>query len=794
MTMHKQSAGWAVIALCAVLLVLFHESLFLGKGLVPTDGIFQSLPWSRTSDAQPSNYLLADQYKTFIPQHHFVHQRIRGGEFPLWNPHLACGVPNLASIQGALLFPIQLLLSPLTPFYASGVAAFLKLFLAGTFAILYLRRLGASPAASFLSGLCFSLCGFMVVWLGHPHVNSAMWLPLLLYYLEGQFCAPPRPRQWAAFAVAFAFMILGGHPPTAVHVTIVIVCYFVYRLAGAGTGRRVQLGAGLIGSLCVGALLAAPQLLPYLEYYRESSSPLSSLALDRWESHLPLSSLVYFILPHISGTPVAGYEDLTSLLGLGEVANFNERTAYFGIVPLFFSLCAVVLRRCRFTCFFLAVAAFSLLVVWGLPPFPEITRLTPVLRDINHTRLLLLVAFSGAVLAGLGFDAAFGLERGRRLNVLLTAFWGAVGGVLWWLAVLTYRNAPLLDHAHRMFLIKQLPVVVCGLIVPAVALFRPLRMPHRVAIILCLGWTSCDLVLFARGYNPSVSHDRYYPHSGVIDFLKKDNSRFRIMGLNDVIVPNTAEVYGLNDARGNDFMTIRRYEELISGTAGDFSFYDAAPSLPDVFSMLNVKYVVAPGPIAVDPGQFELVYANEVAVYRYRQWLERSLVLFNYRVCRTPAEALQTVRDKSFDPRALLVLEEEPEHVAATASTAGSGGTTRIREYGPDTVTMDASMPRPGFLLLLDTYFPGWVAWVNGNPARIYRADYNFRAVSLPAGPSTIRFAYRPASVRSGTILSLIGLILLISLFLDRSMLSGMRSALHISRKGALQSHNKTAP
>ena len=130
-----------------------------------------------------------------IPQHEFVHQQILRGHFPLWNPHLDSGKPNLGSIQGALLFPINLLLMPLDPFYASGLAAFLKLFLAGVFTMLYLRRLGVSPAAAFLSGLVFSLCGFMIVWLGHPHVNCAMWLPCCFTSSKSRSSShPARPR------------------------------------------------------------------------------------------------------------------------------------------------------------------------------------------------------------------------------------------------------------------------------------------------------------------------------------------------------------------------------------------------------------------------------------------------------------------------------------------------------------------------------------------------------------------------------------------------------------------------
>jgi uncharacterized membrane protein YfhO len=64
-------------------------------------------------------------------------------------------------------------------------------------------------------------------------------------------------------------------------------------------------------------------------------------------------------------------------------------------------------------------------------------------------------------------------------------------------------------------------------------------------------------------------------------------------------------------------------------------------------------------------------------------------------------------------------------------------------------------MPRPGFLLLLDNSFPGWRAYRGDQPLPIYRADYTFRAVALPAGRSTVRFVYRPASFRVGVVVSL---------------------------------------
>jgi len=762
---------WAA-ALAFVLFILLHASLIGGRGLVPADGILNYPPWNQT--APPSNYLLSDQYCTFIPQHEFVHQQILQGRFPLWNPYLDCGEPNLGSIQGALLFPINLLLMPLDPFYASGLAAFLKLLLAGLFTMLYLRRLGVSYAAAFLSGLVFSLCGFMIVWLGHPHVNCAMWFPLLLYFIEKSFQSAsgqatnlfsgPNLRVWIGFAVTYALMLLGGHPPTAAHITIWVGIYFIFRLLQHRREqpfRRLEL---FMGALAIGFFVAAPQMLPYLEYYRYSSSGIASTALQRWSITLPARTSVFFLLPHLSGSPAEGFEDMAQILGLGELPNFNERTGYVGILPLLFAVWAVAFRRCKFTLFYLFVIVASLLVIFGVPPLPAMVRLMPVLSDICQTRLLLFVGFGLAVLAGLGWDTFSRMQERRKMLLSAAGFWLAVGVAMLWLWHVIGRGFQELDQSHRVFLLRQFLMLAGGLVATGVVILWPVRLGRWMPTVVCSGWTAIDLLWFGMGYNPAIPYDHYYPTTPAIEWLKRDHSIFRILGGGTTLVPNTAAVFGLSDARGCDFMSVQRYEELITGDSGDFFFYSSARYLPSVLPLLNVKYLLSSRLLALDPRLFELVYSNGVAIYRFEACPERALAVLNYQVDDDPASVLARVRSGDFDPQQVLLLEQEPGIEAGKESpiaTLGTNTSVRITSYRPDAVGVEVSLTRPGFLLLLDTYFPGWSASVNGRPAKIYRADYNFRAVSLPAGKSMVRFSYRPSSLRTGIALSAASLLAL---------------------------------
>jgi hypothetical protein len=769
-TLLKSARGFFwFAALAGVLLILLHESLFSGKGLVPADGILNWPPWNQARG--PSNPLLTDQTFVFLPTQEFVHQQ---KSFPLWNPYLCCGMPNLGSIQSGLLFPIRLLFSWLDPFSASGPSAFLKLCLAGWFTLLYLRLLGVSNAGAFLAGLAFCLSGFMIVWLGHPLVNSAIWLPLLFYFVEKSFrdgrenaVAAPALRAWAGFAVAFAFMILGGHPPTAIHVTMALAVYFLFRLVGHGR-EQAFLRAGLLaGSVAVGLLLAAPQLLPYLEYYRESSSALASAGLARWSSRLTFPALIHFLLPNALGNPAFGFEDMPKLLNWPEVDNFNAMTAYVGILPLFFAAWAVALRRCQFTKFFFGLAAGSMLVIYAVPPLPELIRALPLLRDINHTRLSLIVVFCAAVLAGLGWDEFSRLRTPRRTLIVTAGFCSMVVVALLCAWHVAAPKLHALDESHWAFLRGQFLILAVGIAVILFLALWPSRWNGRMPAAVCLIWAAGDLLLFGTGYNPAISRDLYYPRTPAIEWLQKDKAAFRIFGRLS-LPPNTAEVFGLSDARGYDFMNVRRYEELITGHAGDFFFYRYPDSIPAAFRLLNVKYDLASDASPRDPAFFELVYSNGISIYRFKECRDRALLLFDYEV-KTPADVLARVSTPGFDPRQVLLLEDQPVPAKlAAAGATNADGAAHILSYEPDDIAIDVSLPRPGFLLLLDTYFPGWSATVNGEAAPILRADYNFRAVSLPAGKSTVCFSYRPASLRMGLYLCAAGLVAIIAAWFPR--------------------------
>jgi hypothetical protein len=159
----------------------------------------------------------------------------------------------------------------------------------------------------------------------------------------------------------------------------------------------------------------------------------------------------------------------------------------------------------------------------------------------------------------------------------------------------------------------QIGVLACGLVAAVIVTRR--RLAPRWLTALCIGWTAVDLLWFAGGYNPAVPREHYYPTTGAIRFLQADPSVFRLFAASTMLIPDTAQVYGLDDVRGQDFMTVARYEELITGRVGDFFFFESATTIPTSFALLNAKYMLAPERAPIDLPGFELV-PRRIAVYR----------------------------------------------------------------------------------------------------------------------------------------------------------------------------------
>jgi uncharacterized membrane protein YfhO len=116
-----------------------------------------------------------------------------------------------------------------------------------------------------------------------------------------------------------------------------------------------------------------------------------------------------------------------------------------------------------------------------------------------------------------------------------------------------------------------------------------------------------------------------------------------------------------------------------------------------------------------------------------------------------------------FDPRQSVILDAVPPNYQQGAIT---GGSVEVLHYTTNQAQMKITTPRDAILVFSDSYYPGWVADVDGVETPIYRANITQRAVVVPAGEHQVRFRFRPMTVVAGCCVSLASILLLLGCFL----------------------------
>ncbi len=168
----------------------------------------------------------------------------------------------------------------------------------------------------------------------------------------------------------------------------------------------------------------------------------------------------------------------------------------------------------------------------------------------------------------------------------------------------------------------------------------------------------------------------------------------------------------------------------------------------------------------LSPGQYELVYDNEVRIYRNNQAFPRAFVVHRAEVASGMEDAIARMKEADFDPAQEAVIEGDPPLAQLAALADGppaSGSTVRFSEYKDSQVRLQVETERPGLLVLADTYYPGWKAYVDGEETPIYPTDVALRSVYLEPGEHEVEFVYSPASFKLGVLISGLSLLALAS-------------------------------
>ncbi|HEU5318548.1 MAG TPA: YfhO family protein [Chloroflexota bacterium] len=174
--------------------------------------------------------------------------------------------------------------------------------------------------------------------------------------------------------------------------------------------------------------------------------------------------------------------------------------------------------------------------------------------------------------------------------------------------------------------------------------------------------------------------------------------------------------------------------------------------------------------------RFRRVYVdNEMALYENQTWLPRAWLVPGAVIEKPSSEIVTRMAQGDFAPERLVILEEQfdlaklPPPLPAEAAVApisfnapradeisSAAGHVRILRADPEHLRLEITASQNAMLFMNDLFYPGWTALVDGQESQIYRANYLYRAVYVPAGPHAVDVVYRPRAFRFGLLLTLL--------------------------------------
>ena len=359
----------------------------------------------------PAMFFYRDIYNYTFPSAHLIHDLCRQGYLPYWNPYLNYGQPMLANPNLLFFYPCTFLII-LLPINIAFKMHFLVHFAwTGIGVYVLARSWGQTYLGALFAAIVFMLSG-PVLSLGNIYNLSACaaWIPWALL-VTGRALESTRRRPWILLSVIFSFQWLAGEPLTMLGTFGLCLAYAFYR-RGVGSklcsqpNFRVLAKFFLVG---VGMLLlCSAQLLPGSSLLSQSRRGVQGLSFGEtttWSVN-PFS-LPEMIVPDFFGSGIAA---TTGWLRLMSDSNLGPHylSVFLGFVPLFCALAGWALGRDRHRNFVAGAAGAFLLLSFGrfTPAFALVYLIFPPLAMVRYpVKLLVLVTFLVAILAGWGFDA-----------------------------------------------------------------------------------------------------------------------------------------------------------------------------------------------------------------------------------------------------------------------------------------------------------------------------------------------------------------------------------------------------
>jgi hypothetical protein len=709
------------------------------------------------------------------------------GELPFWNPYNNCGVPFLAQWNTMPLYPPSLtyLLLPLP--WSLSFFCLLHLWFAGFGMFFIARRWTGSSFAAAFAGVAFAFNGLTLNLLMWPsHIATLSWMPWVVLAVELAWREGGRKIILAAFAGAL--QMLAGGPEIILLTWISLLALWVQQFV-KGESPRVSMfwRFPLVVTLVIS--LAAAQLLPFLDLAAHSQRS-AGYADTRWS--MPGWGWANFLVPMAFGhTWTEGV--------FFQYEQSWTSSYYLGIGALWLALLAVWTVRERRVRLLGAAALIALIFAFGGNTFiyPALRKIIPQLSFVTYPiKYTLVVAFAAPLLAAFALARLFSLSstkggecRGeeaetsqsqipapqpsprlggatentpcskdfqKRLVLVGAILLALIGGILLW----TWQFPFPTDDVHATLLNGLSRAAF--LILTGVLLFVLTRENapglRRIAPLTLIFVAWLDVFTHEPVQNPTVPPSVYELNLARTKLAMQPQPA---LGESRAMVAPMAAMefirFSLSDPKNN--VLAKRL-----GYCADCNTLDAVPKVDGFFSLtpresddlISLLY----GMTNADFPRLEdfMGVSQITAPDQFFHWQERKTFLPLVTAGQQPVfmndtNTLIAVFQPGFDGSKIVVLSTEAKPLVTVTNQ------TKARvlnsKFTTQRVEFEIEASEPSLVVVAQTWYHNWRAYIDDRPAPLLRANHAFQAVQVPAGRHHVRLAYEDLAFQFGAAVSI---------------------------------------
>jgi len=700
------------------------------------------------------------------PVAHYHRECFWRGEVPLWNPLSNCGLPFLAQWGTMVLYPPSLFYVVFPLWWALPMFCLGHQWLAGLGMYLLAYRCSGHRFAAAIAGLVFAFNGLTLNCLMWPNYMAALgWMPFVVLWTERAWSNGGRSIVIAS--LVGALQMLSGAPEVILFTWILATGLLLFpweRRSGWWLRAIGRFSLTVILITC----LAAAQLLPFLDFLRDSHRENEIAIGHEWA--MPLWGWANFLVPlfrmHRSplGVMFQPEQGLTS-------------SYYLGIGTLTLAFIAIWKVRERKVWFLAAVALVSVVLALGDAGHVHswISTLIPQTAFIRYPiKYLIFMAFVLPLLAAVAVRCFLQMAADKAIGILSItgiSLLCLLVGVVWF-----SWQFPFPDEKWSVTLESGLTRGLFLGLLSGILYFlsRVVQSKSQVLLqclfLLCL-WL--DFVTHAPRQNPTVEPSVYAALPPDIQMTPKP-----VLGESRAMLSLEAEkrffVFGPTNVVEDYFgrrLGLSRNSNLLEGipkVGGFFSIFfpeeraiqyrlygaDGRPR-PALADFLGVCQLTANGNVV--EWETRTNYMPMVTGGQRAAFLNRPMTL-------------EVITGSNFHPRQTVYLP--PEAHGVVFATNQTQVAILSRKICADRIEAVVAADGRSMVVIAQSFSPLWRAYVDGKPRPLWRANYAFQALEVPAGRSKVELVYEDRAFLVGAILSittLVGCIVACCAFIQRN-------------------------